>query len=136
MAIIKMIDLDLAGKRVLIREDLNVPLKDGKVSSDIRIKASLPTIKHAMAAGAKVMLMSHLGRPTEGEFEDKFSMAPVADHLSNLLGKPVKLVKNWLNGIELNDGEVALCENVRFNKGEKKNDDDLSKKWLLYVMFT
>ncbi|MCK5876307.1 MAG: phosphoglycerate kinase [Candidatus Marithrix sp.] len=138
MAIIKMIDLDLAGKRVLIREDLNVPLKDGKVASDIRIKASLPTIKHAMEAGAKVILMSHLGRPTEGEFEDKFSMAPVADHLSNLLGKPVRLVKDWLNGMELNNGEVALCENVRFNKGEKKNDDALSKKMAglcdIYVM--
>ncbi len=138
MAIIKMIDLDLAGKRVLIREDLNVPLKDGKVSSDIRIKASLPTIKHALEAGAKVMLMSHLGRPTEGEFEDKYSMAPVAEHLSNLLGKPVKLVRDWLNGIELNNGEVVLCENVRFNKGEKKNDDALSKKMAelcdVYVM--
>ncbi|MDM8568213.1 phosphoglycerate kinase [Thiotrichales bacterium HSG1] len=138
MAIIKMTDLDLAGKRVLIREDLNVPLKDGKVASDIRIKASLPTIKHAMDAGAKVMLMSHLGRPTEGEFEDKFSMAPVAEHLSNLLGKPVRLVKNWLNGMELNNGEVALCENVRFNVGEKKNDDALSKKMAglcdVYVM--
>ncbi|MFK5971172.1 MAG: phosphoglycerate kinase [Candidatus Marithrix sp.] len=138
MAIIKMIDLDLAGKRVLIREDLNVPLKDGKVASDIRIKASLPTIKLALEAGAKVMLMSHLGRPTEGEFEDKFSMAPVAEHLSNLLGKPVKLVRNWLNGVKLNNGEVALCENVRFNKGEKKNDDALAKKMAelcdIYVM--
>lgn len=138
MPIIKMTDLDLAGKRVLIREDLNVPLKDGKVASDIRIKSSLATIKHAMDAGAKVMLMSHLGRPTEGEFEAKFSMAPVAEHLSVLLGKPVKLVKDWLNGIELNDGEVALCENVRFNKGEKKNDDELAKKMAglcdVYVM--
>ncbi len=138
MPIIKMIDLDLAGKRVLIREDLNVPLKDGKVASDIRIKASLPTIKHAMDAGAKVILMSHLGRPTEGEFEAKFSMAPVAEHLSGLLGKPVKLVKDWLNGVELNDGEVALCENVRFNQGEKKNDDALAKKMAglcdVYVM--
>ena len=138
MAIIKMTDLDLAGKRVLIREDLNVPLKDGKVSSDIRIKASLPTIKYALEAGAKVMLMSHLGRPTEGEFEDKFSMAPVAEHLSNLLGKPVKLVRDWLNGVKLNNGEIALCENVRFNKGEKKNDDALSKKMAelcdVYVM--
>ena len=138
MSIIKMTDLDLAGKRVLIREDLNVPLKDGKVASDIRIKASLPTIKHALKAGAKVMLMSHLGRPTEGEFEEKFSMAPVAEHLSNLLGKPVKLVKDWLDGVKLNNGEVALCENVRFNKGEKKNDDALAKKMAelcdVYVM--
>jgi phosphoglycerate kinase len=128
MPIIKMIDLDLAGKRVLIREDLNVPIKDGKVSSDVRIKASLPTIKHAMEAGAKVMLMSHLGRPKEGEYDPSASMAPVAEHLGNLLGKPVKVIKDWLNGVELADGEVVLCENVRFNKGEGKNDDELSKK--------
>jgi phosphoglycerate kinase len=138
MPIIKMIDLDLAGKRVLIREDLNVPIKDGKVSSDVRIKASLPTIKHAMEAGAKVMLMSHLGRPKEGEYDPSASMAPVAEHLGNLLGKPVKVIKDWLNGVELADGEVVLCENVRFNKGEGKNDDELSKKMAalcdVYVM--
>ncbi len=138
MSILKMTDLDLNNKRVLIREDLNVPLKDGKVSSDIRIKASLPTIKHAVDAGAKVMLMSHLGRPTEGEFDPAASMAPVAEHLETLLGKPVKLVKDWLDGIELNAGEIVLCENVRFNKGEKKNDDELSKKMAtlcdIYVM--
>lgn len=138
MSILKMTDLDLNNKRVLIREDLNVPLKDGKVASDIRIKASLPTIKHAVDAGAKVMLMSHLGRPTEGEFDPAASMAPVAEHLEGLLGKPVKLVKDWLDGIELNAGEVVLCENVRFNKGEKKNDDQLSKKMAtlcdIYVM--
>jgi phosphoglycerate kinase len=138
MSILKMIDLDLNNKRVLIRQDLNVPLKDGKVASDIRIQASLPTIKHAIDAGAKVMLMSHLGRPTEGEFNPAASMAPVAEHLETLLGKPVKLVKDWLEGIELNAGEVVLCENVRFNKGEKKNDDELSKKMAtlcdIYVM--
>ncbi|MCK5662998.1 MAG: phosphoglycerate kinase [Thiotrichaceae bacterium] len=138
MPIIKMTDLDLAGKRVLIREDLNVPLSEGKVSSDIRIKASLPTIKHALAAGAKVIVMSHLGRPKEGEFEAKASLAPVAAHLEKLLGTPVKLVKDWLNGVEVATGEVVLCENVRFNKGEKKNDDNLSKKMAalcdIYVM--
>ncbi|WP_069470658.1 phosphoglycerate kinase [Candidatus Marithrix sp. Canyon 246] len=138
MSILKMTDLDLNNKRVLIRQDLNVPLKDGKVASDIRIQASLPTIKHAIDAGAKVMLMSHLGRPTEGEFNPTASMAPVAEHLESLLGKPVKLVKDWLDGIELNAGEVVLCENVRFNKGEKKNDDELSKKMAtlcdIYVM--
>ncbi len=138
MPIIKMTDLDLAGKRVLIREDLNVPIKDGKVASDIRIKASLPTIKQALVAGAKVMLMSHLGRPKEGEFDSAASMAPVAEHLAKLLGKPVKLVQDWLNGIDIAAGEVVLCENVRFNKGEKKNDAELSKKMAalcdVYVM--
>lgn len=123
-----MTDLDLAGKRVLIREDLNVPVKDGKVTSDVRIQASLPTIKHAVDAGAKVMLMSHLGRPTEGEYAEEFSLQPVATHLSGLLGKEVRLVKDWLDGIELADGDVVLCENVRFNKGEKKDDEALAKK--------
>jgi len=138
MSVIKMTDLDLAGKRVLIREDLNVPLKDGKVSSDKRIRASLPTIEFAMKAGAKVMLMSHLGRPTEGEYDEKFSMAPVAEHLSGLLGKDVPLIKDWLNGQDLNDGDVVMCENVRFNAGEMKNDEALSKKMAqmcdVYVM--
>jgi phosphoglycerate kinase len=138
MAIIKMTDLDLAGKRVLIRQDLNVPLKDGKVASDVRIKASLPTIKFAVEAGAQVRLMSHLGRPKEGEFDPKASLAPVAEHLEKLLGQPVKLVKDWLDGIEMANGEVVLCENVRFNKGEKKNDDELSQKMAalcdVYVM--
>lgn len=139
MAIIKMTDLDLAGKRVLIREDLNVPVKDGKVTSDARIRASLPTIKHAMEAGAKVMLMSHLGRPTEGEPADEFSLAPVAAHLGGLLGKDVKLVADYLdNAPELADGDVVLLENVRFNVGEKKNNEDLSKKYAalcdVYVM--
>ena len=139
MSVIKMTDLDLAGKRVLIREDLNVPIKDGKVSSDKRIRASLPTIEHAMKAGAKVMLMSHLGRPTEGEPADEFSLQPVADHLGGLLGKEVKLVKDYLdNAPEMNDGDVVLLENVRFNAGEKKNDEALSKQYAalcdVYVM--
>ncbi len=139
MSVIKMTDLDLAGKRVLIREDLNVPVKDGKVTSDKRIRASLPTIEHAMNAGAKVMLMSHLGRPTEGEPAEEFSLKPVADHLGELLGKPVRLITDYLeNPPQLEDGEVVVLENVRFNKGEKKNDDELSKKYAalcdVYVM--
>ncbi len=130
MSVIKMTDLDLAGKRVLIREDLNVPVKDGKVTSDKRIRASLPTIEHAMNAGAKVMLMSHLGRPTEGEPAEEFSLKPVADHLSELLGKPVRLITDYLeNPPQLEDGEVVVLENVRFNKGEKKNDEELAKKY-------
>ncbi|ALP54123.1 phosphoglycerate kinase [Candidatus Tenderia electrophaga] len=129
MSVIKMTDLELAGKRVLIRQDLNVPVKNGKVSSDKRIRASLPTIEKALAAGGAVMIMSHLGRPTEGEYSDEFSLAPVAEHMSNLLGKPVKLIKDYLDGVELGDGEVAILENVRFNVGEKKNDDALAKKY-------
>ncbi|MDO6460975.1 phosphoglycerate kinase [Granulosicoccaceae sp. 1_MG-2023] len=139
MSIIKMTDLDLAGKRVLIREDLNVPVKDGKVTSDARIRASLPTIRHAMEAGGKVMLMSHLGRPTEGEPADEFSLAPVAAHLGDLLGKPVRLVKDYLDvPPQLNDGEVVLLENVRFNAGEKKDDEALAARYAalcdVYVM--
>ena len=139
MSVLKMTDLDLAGKRVLIREDLNVPIKDGKVASDKRIRASLPTIQHAMNAGAKVMLMSHLGRPTEGEYAEEFSMRPVADHLSGLLGKQVKIVADYLdNAPQMNDGDVVLLENVRFNAGEKKNDEALSKQYAalcdIYVM--
>jgi phosphoglycerate kinase len=128
MAIINLTDLDLNGKRVLIRQDLNVPIKDGVVTSDKRIKASLPTIEMAIKQGAKVMLMSHLGRPTEGEPSDEFTLQPVANRLTELLGKEVRLEKNWLDGVNLNDGDVVLCENVRFNKGEKSNDDDLSKR--------
>ena len=139
MSVLKMTDLDLAGKRVLIRQDLNVPIKDGKVASDKRIRASLPTIEHAMKAGARVMIMSHLGRPTEGEFAEEFSMRPVADHLSVLLGKEVKLVADYLeNAPQMKDGDVVLLENVRFNPGEKKNDEALSKQYAalcdIYVM--
>ncbi len=139
MSVIKMTDLDLAGKRVLIREDLNVPIKDGKISSDKRIRASLPTIEHAVKAGAKVMLMSHLGRPAEGGYDGQFSLWPVAQHLSSLLGKKVTLVRDWIDGVgDMNDGDVVLCENVRFNKGEKKNDVALARKMAalcdIYVM--
>lgn len=133
-----MRDLELAGKRVLIREDLNVPLKDGHVSSDARIRAALPTIEAAMGAGARVILMSHLGRPVEGEFDPGFSLAPVAEHLAGLLGKPVPLVDDWRGGVELADGEVALLENVRFNPGEKKDDETLARAYAglcdLFVM--
>lgn len=139
MSVIKMADLDLAGKNVLVRQDLNVPIKDGKVSSDKRIRASLPTIELALEKGAKsVMVMSHLGRPTEGEYADEFSLAPVAEHMSGLLGKPVRLVKDYLDGVDAQDGEVILLENVRFNAGEKKDDEGLSKKYAalcdVYVM--
>lgn len=138
MSVIKMVDLDLKGKRVLIREDLNVPVKDGKVTSDARIRASLPTIKHAIDAGAKVMLMSHLGRPTEGEYSEEFSMKPVAEHLSGLLGQGVPVLKDWQNCPELNDGDVVMFENVRFNEGEKKDAESLSKAYAalcdIYVM--
>lgn len=138
MNVIKMTDLDLKGKRVLIREDLNVPVKDGKVTSDARIRASLPTITAAIEAGAKVMLMSHLGRPTEGEYAEEFSLKPVAEHLSGLLGKNVPLVKELSAPQDFNDGDVILFENVRFNKGEKKDDEALSKAYAalcdVYVM--
>jgi phosphoglycerate kinase len=124
-----MQDLDLKGKRVLIREDLNVPVKDGQVTSDARIRAALPTIEAARSAGARVILMSHLGRPTEGEFDPQFSMAAVAQHLSGLLGDEVMLVEDWRAGVELNDGEVALLENVRFNPGEKEDDEALARAY-------
>ena len=129
MTILRMIDLDLKGKRVLIREDLNVPVKDGRVTSDIRIQASMPTIRHAMEAGAKVMLMSHLGRPEEGVFDDDASMRPVAEHLGKLLGKEVRLIRDYLCGVGVADGEVVLFENVRFNKGEKKDNEELAKQY-------
>jgi len=128
MSVIKMADLDLSGKRVLIREDLNVPVKDGKVTSDARIRASLPTIKLALEKGAKVMVMSHLGRPTEGEYSDEFSLSPVVDYLNDALAQNVRLEKDYLNGVEVNDNEVVVFENVRFNKGEKKNDEALAKQ--------
>jgi len=129
MPVVNMTDLDLSGKRVLIRADLNVPIKDGKVTSDVRIRATLPTIKRAAQAGARVMVMSHLGRPEEGVFSDEDSMKPVAVHLGTLLGKPVRLVSDYLNGVDVGAGEVVLFENVRFNKGEKKNNDELSRQY-------
>ena len=124
-----MQDQDLKGRRVLIREDLNVPVKNGAVTSDARIRAALPTIEAALAAGARVILMSHLGRPVEGQYEPQFSLAPVAAHLSGLLGKPVALLSEWREGVTLADGEVALLENVRFNPGEKADDEDLSRAY-------
>ncbi|GMG87798.1 phosphoglycerate kinase [Biformimicrobium ophioploci] len=129
MAVKLMADLDLAGKRVLIREDLNVPVKDGAVTSDARIRAALPTIRKALDAGARVIVMSHLGRPTEGEFAEEFSMAPVAAHLGKLLERDVPVIREWQDGVELADGELALLENVRFNKGEKKDDEALAKAY-------
>lgn len=130
MAILKMADLDLKGKRVLIRADLNVPLKDGKVASDKRIMATLPTIKLALEKGAKVMVISHLGRPEEGVYAEEFSLKPVADYIATKLnGVKVRLEKDYLNGVEVNEGELVVLENCRFNKGEKKNAEDLSKKY-------
>ncbi len=128
LAVKLMADLDLSGKRVLIREDLNVPIKDSSVSSDARIRAALPTVQAALDAGAKVMLMSHLGRPTEGQPEQQYSLMPVARHMSELLDKKVRLVADWRNA-EAAEGEVVLLENVRFNEGEKKNDESLAKDY-------
>ena len=125
---LRMADLDLAGKRVLIREDLNVPVQDGVVTSDARIRAALPTIRLAQEKGARVLLLSHLGRPEEGKCEPEFSLAPVAHKLSELLGKPVPLIKDWLKGVDCAPGAVVLCENVRFNKGEKKDSEALAQQ--------
>ncbi|MCF7201036.1 phosphoglycerate kinase [Pseudomonas oligotrophica] len=129
MTILKMTDLDLQGKRVLIREDLNVPVKDGAVKSDARILASLPTIKLALEKGAAVLVCSHLGRPEEGVYSEEDSLKPVADYLSKALGREVPLVKDYLDGVEVQPGELVLLENVRFNKGEKKNTDELAQKY-------
>src|ERR1039458_1960738 len=128
MKVLRMSDLALAGKRVLIREDLNVPVKDGLISSDARIRAALPTLRSAMQQGAHVIVLSHLGRPEEGKFEPEFSLAPVAAKLTELLGKPVPLRKDWLGGVDCAAGSVVLCENVRFNKGEKKDNDALARQ--------
>lgn len=127
MSIQRMTEVQLSGRRVLIREDLNVPISDGKVGSDARIRAALPTISQALEAGAKVILMSHLGRPTEGEFAEEFSLKPVADHLVSLLDKEVSLVKDWRAGVP--DADLVLLENVRFNRGEKSNDEVLSRAY-------
>lgn len=123
-----MTDLALNNQRVLIREDLNVPIKDGKITSDARLRAALPTLRTALEAGAKVMVMSHLGRPTEGEYNPEFSLQPVADYLSAALNVPVRLVKGYLDGVDVNIGELVIFENIRFNTGEQNNDDTLSKK--------
>ena len=138
MNILKITDLDLKGKRVLIREDLNVPVTDGKVTSDARIRAALPTVQAALQAGARVMLVSHLGRPKEGEYDPALSLAPVAEKLTSLLGVKVPLVKDWIDGVDVAPGSAVLCENVRFLKGEKKDDEALSRKMAalcdVYVM--
>src|SRR5574340_760938 len=130
MSVIRMTDLDLKGKRVFIRADLNVPVKEGKVTSDARITASMPTIEHAMKAGAKVMVTSHLGRPTEGEWSEENSLKPVADVMSAKLGKPVRVIKDWVDGgFDVAEGEVVLLENCRINKGEKKNVEETARKY-------
>ena len=138
MKIIKMTSLDLKGKRVLIREDLNVPLQDGSVSSDARIRAAVPTLQAALAAKARVLVMSHLGRPVEGKFSEESSLAPVAKRLAQLLGVPVPLKRDWLEGVEVGPGEIVLLENVRFNVGEKADSDELAKRMAalcdVYVM--
>ncbi len=138
MNVLRMQDQELGGKRVLIREDLNVPLKDGQVTSDTRIRAALPTIRAARDAGAAVIVMSHLGRPKEGQYDPAFSLAPVADYISELLGSPVALAQDWLDGVNVAAGDVVLCENVRFNVGEKANDDALARRMAalcdIYVM--
>ncbi len=127
MTVKLMKDQNLAGKRVLIRQDLNVPLEDGRITSAVRIDASIPTIQAALAAGAKVMVMSHLGRPDEGVYDEAASLAPVAKYLSEKLGRAVPLVKDWVNGFAM-ESDLVLLENVRFNVGEGKNADELSKK--------
>ncbi len=128
-SVLTMAELDLSGKRVLIREDLNVPIKNGNITSDARLLAALPTIKLALQKGAAVMVCSHLGRPTEGEFSAENSMQPVADYLTRALAQPVPLLADYLNGVDIKSGEVVLFENVRFNKGEKKNNDELAQKY-------
>lgn len=128
MSYLKMTDIDLKGKRVFIREDLNVPLKNGVITSVARIVAAIPTIRKALEENAAVMVVSHLGRPTEGEYDEAFSLAPVAKKLTKMLGQEVALVKDWLEGVKVAPGQVVLCENVRFIKGEEKNDDELAKK--------
>ena len=129
MTVLKMTEVDLKGQRVLIREDLNVPVKDGKVQSDARIVASLPTIRLALEQGAAVLVCSHLGRPDEGQFSEENSLAPVAEYLSAALDRPVPLVRDYLAGVDVQPGEIVLLENVRFNVGEKKNTDDLAKQY-------
>ena len=130
MSFIKLTDLDLAGKRVLIRADLNVPVKEGKVTSDARITASMPTIEHCLKAGAKVMVTSHLGRPTEGEWSPEVSLQPVADNIAGRLGQPVRLIRDWVDGgFEVAPGELVVLENCRVNKGEKKNVEETARKY-------
>jgi len=128
LAVKRMTDLQLEGKRVLIREDLNTPIANGDITNDARLRAALPTIESALGQGARVMLMSHLGRPEEGQFAEEYSLAPVARRLAELLGRPVPLVRSWLQNVDVDAGHVVLCENVRFERGEKANDPDLARK--------
>jgi phosphoglycerate kinase len=130
VSVIKLVDLDLKGKRVFIRADLNVPVKDGKVTSDARITASMATISHCLNAGAKVMVTSHLGRPEEGEWSEENSLKPVADNIAARLNKPVRLIKDWINGgFDVAEGELVVLENCRINKGEKKNLEETARKY-------
>lgn len=128
MSFLTLKDVDLKNKKVLVRVDFNVPVKDGKVTSKVRIEAAIPTIQYILDQGGAVILMSHLGRPTEGEYDSQFSLEPVAEALSQIIKKPVRFAKDWLNGVDAKAGEIVMCDNVRFNKGEKKSDDELSKK--------
>jgi phosphoglycerate kinase len=128
MKVLRLTDTELRNKRVLIREDLNVPVQGGVVTSDARIRAALPTIRYALDQNAKVFILSHLGRPEEGKYDESLSLAPVAARLSDLLGKPVPLRKDWLDGVDCQPGNAVLCENVRFNKGEKKDEEKLARK--------
>ncbi len=136
--VLRLADLELAGKRVLIREDLNVPVHEGVVTSDARIRAALPTIRLVLERGARVMIMSHLGRPKEGEYDPSLSLEPVAARLAELLGRKVPLVREWLDGVQVDPGEAVLLENVRFNRGEKKDDESLARRMAalcdVYVM--
>ncbi len=128
MSILKLSDVDLENKKVLIREDLNVPMEDGKITSDARILAALPTIEYCLQKNAGVMIMSHLGRPTEGQYEEKYSLAPIAEYLGHLLAHPVRFLRDWVNGVDVAPGEVVVLENVRFNPGEKTNSSELAQK--------
>jgi len=128
MSFLTVKDVNLKSKKVLVRVDFNVPIKDGKVTSIVRIEAALPTINYILEQGGAVILMSHLGRPTEGEYEEQFSLEPVAKALESIINKPVKFVKDWLSGVDAKAGEIIMCDNVRFNKGEKKSDNNLAKK--------
>src|SRR5512139_1544746 len=127
MPVLRMSDLDLRGKRVFMRVDFNVPVQDGEITDDTRIQATVPGIRHALSQGARLMLVSHLGRPKEGEFSEKESLSPVARRLSKVLGEDVPLKRDWLKGVAVEPGRVVLLENCRFNKGEKKDDDALAK---------
>ena len=128
MSFLTIKDVDLKAKKVVVRVDFNVPVKDGKVTSKVRIEAAIPTIEYILEQGGSVILLSHLGRPIEGEYNAEFSLEPVAVALADIIGQPVKFAKEWLNGVDANAGEIVLCDNVRFNKGEKKSNEELSKK--------